>query len=352
MVSASTKRKPKKGKAVPRVYTPPLRELTPETSWGFDLIWFAREIEGVPFTPWQEWLAIHSLELMPRERVMEMYPDMPELWDQEMPRFKTILVMVARQNGKTHFVKTLIKWALFRKRLQYILGAAQSKNDAYELWEQICLECEAHPKIKSRIGKLVRAHGFEVLRAKPTIDPNTKQMTAGGEYRIAALERGSGRGKTVNFLYMDELREHVKWESWNALTPTTKSPFIGFTFTTSNAGDARSVVLRSVRNGAIRAIEMEDDKTTTAIFEWSADPEKPIDDEDNWLQANPDVGHGRMTLLDIRSSFESMEIAAFKTEVLCLWVEALEVGKIPADWWDGCAGSSWRRGSQRVAAGW
>ncbi|MFR9904456.1 hypothetical protein ACL1GF_15160, partial [Corynebacterium striatum] len=83
-------------------------------------------------SPWQEWLAIHGLELMDQDKVKELYPDDPAVWDEEIPRFKTILVLVARQNGKTHFAKTLIKWALFRKRLKYILGAAQTKNDAYE----------------------------------------------------------------------------------------------------------------------------------------------------------------------------------------------------------------------------
>ncbi|MFS0228442.1 hypothetical protein ACL1CF_15115, partial [Corynebacterium striatum] len=120
------------GSTVPRVFTPPLRELTPETSWGFDVVWFAREILRQPLSPWQEWLAIHGLELMDQDKVKELYPDDPAVWDEEIPRFKTILVLVARQNGKTHFAKTLIKWALFRKRLKYILGAAQTKNDAYE----------------------------------------------------------------------------------------------------------------------------------------------------------------------------------------------------------------------------
>ena len=96
------------GSTEPRVYTPPLRELTPETSWGFDVVWFARKILREPLTPWQEWLAIHSLELL----------------EDGTPRFKTIVLLVARQNGKTHFAKVLIKWALFRKRLKFVLGNA------------------------------------------------------------------------------------------------------------------------------------------------------------------------------------------------------------------------------------
>ncbi|MFR9987593.1 hypothetical protein ACL1EE_14835, partial [Corynebacterium striatum] len=72
---------------------------------------------------------------------------------------------MARQNGKTHFAKTLIKWALFRKRLKYILGAAQTKNDAYELWEDIEKECDENPRLKKRMKRTSFAHGFEALRS-------------------------------------------------------------------------------------------------------------------------------------------------------------------------------------------
>ena len=64
------------GSTEPRLFTPPLRELTEETSWGFDVIWFARQILKKPLSPWQEWLAIHALELL----------------DDGTPRFKTCLL--------------------------------------------------------------------------------------------------------------------------------------------------------------------------------------------------------------------------------------------------------------------
>lgn len=68
------------GSATPRLSTPPLRELTPETSQGFRLIEFA-ELIGVPLLPWQKDLAVRMLE--------EVAPG--EL------RFKTYVVLVGRQ---------------------------------------------------------------------------------------------------------------------------------------------------------------------------------------------------------------------------------------------------------------
>lgn len=326
------------GSTEPRVFTPPLRELTPDTSWGYDVAWFAEHILGEPLTEWQQWLAIHALEILPldqalalqedeasRDAVRDLYDDRLEPWQRGIPRFKTILVLVARQNGKTHWAKALLKWALFRKRLPYILGAAQTKNDAHELWEEITTECEANPAVKKRMRKPTWAHGFEALR--------TKKGT--GVYKIAGLDRNAGRGKTANLLYLDELREHKSWTGWSALSSTTMSPMVGMNVATSNAGDARSVVLKSLRSSALRSINSGDTSAVTmGIFEWSAEPGLDIEDRDGWAQANPDLGHGRMTERDVLAELHAKDPDVFRTENLCQWVESLEPGKIDPDQWE------------------
>jgi hypothetical protein len=67
-----------RGHQTPRVFTPPLRELTPETSYGFKVIQFAKFI-GMPLDEWQEWLVIHLGELL----------------DNGKPRFTRVLILVA-----------------------------------------------------------------------------------------------------------------------------------------------------------------------------------------------------------------------------------------------------------------
>jgi hypothetical protein len=53
------------GAVVPRLWTPPLRDLEDEeSSWGYDFIDFC-ELIGWPLDPWQVWLAIHLGELYP-----------------------------------------------------------------------------------------------------------------------------------------------------------------------------------------------------------------------------------------------------------------------------------------------
>lgn len=301
------------GSTVPRVFTPPLRELTSETSWGPDIIWFAREVLQEPLTAWQEWFVTHAFELLPPEKVKAMYPDQPQVWDRDIPRFKNIVILIARQNGKTHVAKVVIKWALFRKRLPRIMGAAQTKNDAKDLWEEILEECEANPGLKKRMRRTTLNNGSETMRSR------------WGTYKIASLERGSARGKTNNMLFMDELREHVSWAGYSALSSTTLSPVGAFNLLASNAGDYRSVVLKSIREKSIAAIESgTTDDVQVGLFEWSADPTRHIDDREGWAEANPDLGQGRMTERDIQAERESKTDDEFRTENLCQWVDDLD----------------------------
>ena len=72
------------GKTQPRLWTPPLRPLNKSTSYGYAIAEFADAI-GEPFLPWQRWLAIHAMELTP----------------DGFFRFRVIVVLVARQNGKS-----------------------------------------------------------------------------------------------------------------------------------------------------------------------------------------------------------------------------------------------------------
>lgn len=77
----------RRGAEAPRIFTPPLRELTPETTLGFEVIGFASDVLGMELLPWQKWLLIHALETI----------DAPDGW---RLRFRTVVVLVARQNGK------------------------------------------------------------------------------------------------------------------------------------------------------------------------------------------------------------------------------------------------------------
>src|SRR3954469_10606171 len=107
------------GEEQPRIYTPPLRELTPESSLGYAAIEFAEDIVKVELLPWQRWLLIHVLEL--RE-------------DGEGLRFRTTVLLMARQNGKSTLSQILALFFMYVCGRPLIIGTAQDLDVAEEIW--------------------------------------------------------------------------------------------------------------------------------------------------------------------------------------------------------------------------
>ena len=90
------------GCEAPRIFTPPLRDLTPETTLGFEVIDFSEEVLHVELLPWQKWLVIHALEII---------DDPVDGW---RLRFRTVVVEVARQNGKTTLSKVISLYFMYQ----------------------------------------------------------------------------------------------------------------------------------------------------------------------------------------------------------------------------------------------
>src|SRR6266496_3054287 len=86
-----------RGNEIPRLWTRPLRPLTEETSYGFEAIQFAEQVIGLTLLPWQRWLLIHLLELTETGGY----------------RFRTAVVLVARQNGKSLLLQVIALWRMF-----------------------------------------------------------------------------------------------------------------------------------------------------------------------------------------------------------------------------------------------
>ena len=93
-----------RGFQVPRIATTPLRELTPDTSLGFEAIEFATEVLGVDLLEWQKNLLIASLELAAGSFTWDEHPIL---------RFKTVLILIARQNGKSFIASVRMLWRMF-----------------------------------------------------------------------------------------------------------------------------------------------------------------------------------------------------------------------------------------------
>src|SRR5690625_7925714 len=81
------------------------------------------------------------------------------------------------------------------------------------------------------------------------------ELMNGSLYKCEAASDDGGRGLSVTDLAFDELRQQRDWDSWSALTNTTNARCSSQTIAVSNAGEGKSVVLRSLRTQALKRID-------------------------------------------------------------------------------------------------
>jgi phage terminase large subunit-like protein len=335
----------RKGTETPRLFTRPLRKLTRHTSHGFNVIDFAAQFLGLALYPWQKWLLIHALELN----------------EDGTYRFRKVVMLVGRQNGKSTLLMVLTLWWLYVDSDSFpdhlpvsqflVLGTAQNLDLAEEVWDRTVALCDpeddnevdriAIPALAELAIKPVRTNGKKALR-----------LRSGARYEVRAANRKGGRGKAAARIVMDELREQQNWDAWGAVSKTMNATFNSQLWGISNAGDAKSVVLAHLRTQQIAVLEqwMADVETgqmtpedfalehdmTFGLFEWSAPEGCEIDDPDAILQANPSLGWGAMRWETIWSDLANDPESIFRTEVLCQWVTALVDTYIDSRGWSDC----------------
>lgn len=286
--------------------------LTPETSYGFRVVRFAEEILEMPLDPWERWLVIHAGELLP----------------DGSPRFRKVLVIVARQNGKTHVLVVLSLYWMFVERQKLILGTSTNLDYAQESWEKAVEIAESIEELDERIparGGVRRTNGQNMLRT-----------TDKCRYKIAASNRKGGRSLTVNRLILDELREHPNWKAWSAAYNAMNAVDDAQAFAITNQGDQAAVVLTSLRSAAIRTENGVDTMRTDnadpqlGVFEWSAPLGSRADDPVALAMANPNLNRRGLKLVTLQAEARRAmenggeELAEFQTEVLCMKVPVLD----------------------------
>lgn len=291
------------GRESPRLFTPPLRKLTRKTTLGFEAIEFAETVLGVILLLWQRWWLIHALELLPGGGF----------------RYRTVLTLVGRQNGKTTLLKVLSLYMMYMGRVRLVLGAAQSLDIAREAWSGAVDMAQADPELSAEIDRIRYANGEQELA-----------LTNGARYKITAATRSAGRGLSVDLLNLDELREHRDWAAWAALSKTTMARPNALIVAISNAGDDESVVLNTLRSAALSGSD-----PSLALFEWSAEDGSGLDDPNAWAQANPGLGQ-TISEAAIRSALGTDPPNVFRTEVLCQRVDSLD-SAIDLSSWKACA---------------
>lgn len=296
---------PKKllGRTEPSFCTPPLRTLSRRTSRGYEVADFAANVIGEPLLPWQRWAVIHAMELLPDGSF----------------RFRKVLVIVARQNGKSHLKRAVSLWRMYMEPGSMLLGVAQEVKLARKQWNFCQKTIHDAPDLEAEWDNVRNVNGDEYF-----------WLTNGSEYAIGAASRKSGRGSSNDEVTIDELREQRDWKAWAALSKTTNARPNPQVWCMSNAGDEGSVVLNQLQDAGHDGRD-----ESLCILEWSAPEGCELDDPQAWRQANPGLGY-IISEAAIRSDLGTDPPAIFRTEVLCQRVENLDAAIDAAAWHD-CA---------------
>lgn len=313
------------GRTEPRVYTPPLRELTRDTSLGFDVIDFATDVLCVELRPWQRWLLVHALEIV------------GEFGGEWHFRFSTVLTLVARQNGKTTLIVVVTLYWMYMLCCSLVIGMAQDLTRSGDTWDATEQMVDATDALRKE--KVCGKHGNS---GRDLI------LTGNRHYVTKPPTRGAGRGPSAQLVIMDEMREQQSWDAWDAVADTTLAQELGIIWCASNAGDAMSVVLRSKRWQAhmalgdpdgwcaeqkdIEALGLPED-AALGIFEWSARPDRGVWDTDGWCEANPSLGYG-LKERKLRASISGKTESGARTENLCQFVGRMITSPFPDGAWE------------------
>lgn len=356
------------GKETPRIYTLPNRELIactcapgtcpadfdPErmdglgcgngrTTDGFNAIRFANKMMGLQLFPWQEWLLKHALEL-----------------DEDGTyRFRYVLVLIARQNGKSLILLILALWHLYALGSPEVIATAQDLGRSEAAWKEAVEWIESDEELDSLKLKVDNGHP-KLLEVGGELD---EEMPWKREYRVASAGRRGARGFSGDLALMDELREHQTWETWGAVTNTMNARPRGQAWAFSNAGDNMSIVLRYLRasmhkllgwpdGDADKEVLGDDDpelaafleqygvSDKTGFFEWSARPKSSRTNLEELAQANPSMNFTNIVsdcvthialLANLASGTPSWQ---YDTEVRCIWVPMSDLGPFPEGSWE------------------
>jgi phage terminase large subunit-like protein len=163
--------------------------------------------------------------------------------------FREVVVVVARQNGKTTLLVPRILMGL--KRGEQILHTAQNREIARKTFLALQGQMAGHDVI----DYVRKGNGQEEIRS-----------TTGGRYKLVAPNGGS-RGETADLVLLDEVREQDDNELMDAILPTItarRNPQIVYL---SNAGTESSIILNDLRR-------RQDDDKRLAYLEWSAEPHR------------------------------------------------------------------------------
>ena len=288
---AAKRSKPLRGATKPRLQNVPLKGKNKLQDIK-DLC----EIIDMPLLPWQEYVLQDMLTVDKQDHFIR----------------KTSLLLMARQNGKTHLARMLILAHLLKWDSKNVLIMSSNRSMALDTFRQVAQVLETNETLKPFVKQIRYANGTESIEILGKMDGRV----VASRLDVVAATRDGSRGRTADFLFIDELRE-ISEEGFRAAVPTTRARPAATTLLASNAGDAFSVVLNGMRERAL-----ENPPSSFGFYEYSAPQYCKITDRAAWAQANPALGY-TITEEALEEAVATSPIENTRTELLSQWIDSL-----------------------------
>ena len=297
------KKKKLMGAVKPRLMSIPLKG----KSLGPEFAEFAEKC-GYPLFPWQKFISNDFLTV-----------DKSGAFTR-----KTIGIILSRQNGKTMLIALRILFGLFVLNERSIVAMSSKRGMAEDTFRKVCSIIDANDFLRVQV-KLNRGEVGYRGNGKEHLD-----LLNGARYEIVASNADAARGKSANLLFVDELR-YISEEAWAAAKPITIAMGnAAQTYVCSNAGDAFSTVLNSLREKALSY-----PSKTLGWYEYSAPEYSKPADRKAWAMSNPSLGI-TITEEGLEEALSVMPMEKFLPEHLCMWVSSLS-SPWPLGAWEACA---------------
>jgi phage terminase large subunit-like protein len=193
-----------------------------------------------------------------------------------------------------------------------IIIMSANRATSLMLFREIAWIIESTPELKAMTKVIRYANGGERI-----------ELLNGATLDVISDNSSSPRGRTADFLWIDEIRE-ISEDGYKAAVPVTRARANAQTFLTSNAGDVFSSVLNSLVERA-----KEYPPETFGYYEYSAPQYCKIDItldsfwRDAVVPSNPALGY-IITKESIEEAIATAATETTRTETLCQFVDSLQ----------------------------
>lgn len=292
MTDKPKKKQPLRGATKPRVHTPLLKG----ASRYQEVLDMVERLKMDKLMPYQEFVL----------------KDMMSVDKNNKYRRKTSLLLIARQNGKSHLGRVRVIWGMFYGGEKKLIIMSANRATSLMLFREIAWIIESTPELKAMTKAIRYANGGERI-----------ELLNGATLDVISDNSSSPRGRTADLLWIDEIRE-ISEDGYKAAVPVTRARANAQTFLTSNAGDHFSSVL----NGLVERAK-DYPPETFGYYEYSAPQYCKIDMtlDSFWRDAvapsNPALGF-IITKESIEEAIATNPIEQTRTETLCQWIDSLQ----------------------------